>query len=350
MCGNYSHFIDINDYSPWQWEEIFSEATIVKKFLERYRSNDFNGKVMASLFFEDSTRTRLSFQSAITTPGGSFFELGSNSSVNKGETLKDTIIMTSSYSDIIAIRHPHAGAAKVAAMYATCPVINAGDGEHFHPTQTLTDLFTLKDKKGTLSRLTIGVCGDLRLGRTSHSLCRALSLYPGNHFIFIACEGLEMPQDICEYITDQNSTYEIAKTIEEVIDKLDVIYMTRIQKERMRSTANVRNFVLDLKTLENAKENLVILHPLPRNEEIAVEVDSDSRAVYFEQAKNGVYVRIALIKKFMETNEKTKLFYGEIMDKECKNQNCITKYEKYLPHYFVKTHKGFRCEYCDVVI
>ncbi|MDR0919871.1 MAG: aspartate carbamoyltransferase [Oscillospiraceae bacterium] len=350
MYSKYTHFIDINDFSPEEWEELIEETIIVKKFLRHYRSNDFNAKVMASLFFEDSTRTRLSFQSAITTPGGNFFELGSNSSLNKGETLKDTIIMTSGYSDIMAIRHKYAGAAKVAAMYATCPVINAGDGEHFHPTQTLTDLFTMKEKKGRLSSLKIGVCGDLKLGRTSHSLCRALSLYPNNHFVLIACKGFEMPQDICDFITANNCTYEIAENFTDSIYDLDVLYMTRIQKERMKTVADVRNYILDCKMLEKAKKDLIIMHPLPRNEEIAEEVDGDNRAVYFEQANNGVYCRIVLMKKLMESDRQTKLFNGEIKSEECQNYNCITKYEKYLPNYFINTDKGWKCEYCDFIL
>ncbi|GHU54388.1 aspartate carbamoyltransferase [Clostridia bacterium] len=347
MCSEYAHFVDINDYPTEKWEEIFSKAHTIKEFLKNFRSNDFSEKVMATLFFENSTRTRLSFQSAMTTMAGDIIDLGEHSSINKGESLKDTIKMVAGYSDIIVIRHKYAGAAKVASMYATCPVINAGDGEHFHPTQTLTDLFTLSEEKHTFSNLTIGVCGDLKLGRTSHSLCRALSLYPNNHFVFIPCDGLEMPDDICDFILKHNCTYEVVKTIEEKIDTFDVLYMTRIQRERIEYNYDLKNFILTKQSLKTAKKDLLILHPLPRNEEISVEVDEDERAFYFKQATNGVYARISLIKMLLDHKEQTELFQGEVMALECNNRNCISRHEKYLPHYFVKTEKGFRCEYCD---
>ena len=261
-----------------------------------------DGKKLASLFYEPSTRTRLSFEAAMMNLGGSVlgFSSADSSSVSKGESIADTIRVISYYADICAMRHPKEGAPLVASMYSQIPIINAGDGGHNHPTQTYTDLLTIKELKGSLNGLTIGVCGDLKFGRTVHSLINAMVRYSGTRFVMISPDELKIPDYLRRGVLDANNIpYYETSNLEEVLPKLDILYMTRVQRERFFNEEDyIRlkdSFILDNEKLKLANEDMLILHPLPRVNEIATEVDSDPRAVYFKQAQYGVYIRMALI-------------------------------------------------------
>lgn len=297
--------IDPMDFSVEELEEIFELAGNIIKDPVKY-SHAADGKILATLFYEPSTRTRLSFESAMLRLGGQVlgFSEPNSSSVSKGETIADTIRIISCYADIAAMRHPKEGAPKVASMYSKIPVINAGDGGHQHPTQTLTDLMTIKNIKGELSNLTIGMCGDLKFGRTVHSLIKAISRYKNNKIILISPDELKVPEYIKKEILEKNNIeYEEVKRIEDVIGSLDVLYMTRVQKERFFNEEDyIRlkdSYILDKNKLLGAKEDMIILHPLPRVNEIAYEIDNDKRACYFKQAQYGMYVRMALMAKLM---------------------------------------------------
>lgn len=264
------------------------------------------GKVLATLFYEPSTRTRLSFESAMLRLGGSVmgFSSAESSSAAKGESVADTIRTVACYADIAAMRHPKEGAPMVAAMKANIPVINAGDGGHQHPTQTLTDLLTIQTLKGKINNFTIGLCGDLKFGRTVHSLIKALSRYENIKFILISPDELRVPDYIREEILMKNGIeFMEVERLENVIGELDVLYMTRVQKERFFNEADyIRlkdSYIVDNKKMSNAKKDMILMHPLPRVNEISVEVDNDSRAAYFIQAKCGMYVRMALILKLL---------------------------------------------------
>ena len=265
-----------------------------------------DGKILATLFFEPSTRTRLSFESAMLSLGGQVlgFSSAASSSASKGESVADTIRVVSAYCDIIAMRHPKEGAPLVASMHSLVPVINAGDGGHNHPTQTLTDLMTIHKEKGHVDNLTVGFCGDLKFGRTVHSLVAAMSRYTGVRFVFVSPEELKLPRYVKEqYVKSKNIPYTQSTCLEEVMPELDILYMTRVQKERFFNEEDYLrlkdSYILTPEKLENAKENLRILHPLPRVNEISVAVDEDPRACYFKQAQNGRYIRMALIMKLL---------------------------------------------------
>ena len=265
-----------------------------------------DGKILATLFFEPSTRTRLSFESAMLSLGGQVlgFSSAASSSASKGESVADTIRVVSAYCDIIAMRHPKEGAPLVATMHSLVPVINAGDGGHNHPTQTLTDLMTIHKEKGHVDNLTVGFCGDLKFGRTVHSLVAAMSRYTGIRFVFVSPEELKLPRYVKEqYIKEKNIPYTQSASLEEVMPELDVLYMTRVQKERFfNEEDHLRlkdSYILTPDKLANAKKDLCILHPLPRVNEISVAVDDDPRACYFKQAQNGRYIRMALIMKLL---------------------------------------------------
>ena len=265
-----------------------------------------DGKILATLFFEPSTRTRLSFESAMLSLGGQVlgFSSANSSSASKGESVADTIRVVSAYCDIIAMRHPKEGAPLVASMHSLVPVINAGDGGHNHPTQTLTDLITIYKEKGHFDNLTIGMCGDLKFGRTVLSLVAAMSRYTGIRFVFISPEELKLPRYVKEqYIKSKNIPYTQSTSLEEVMPELDILYMTRVQKERFFNEEDYLRlkdmYILTPDKLANAKEDLRILHPLPRVNEISVAVDNDPRACYFKQAQNGRYIRMALIMKLL---------------------------------------------------
>ena len=269
--------------------------------------NSFNevcrGKILATLFFEPSTRTRLSFEAAMLHLGGSVegFSDAANSSTAKGESLADTIRTVSSYVDVIAMRNPKEGAALLASRYSSCPIINAGDGGHFHPTQTLTDMLTIRALQGGFEGHTIGFCGDLKFGRTVHSLAEAMSRYKNNKYVCISPNELAVPEYITQYLDESGIEYTTAERLESVIGDLDILYMTRVQKERFFNEQDyIRlkdSYILDKAKMSLARQNMIVLHPLPRVNEIAPEVDDDPRAAYFKQVKYGMYVRMALIAK-----------------------------------------------------
>lgn len=297
------HLIQPDDLTVSEIEEICSlaEQIIVdpKSFQDVCR-----GKILATLFFEPSTRTRLSFEAAMLRLGGSVegFSDADNTSSVKGETLADTIRVVSSYADIIAMRTPKEGAALLASKYSSCPIINAGDGGHYHPTQTLTDLVTIRQLLGGLENHTVGFCGDLKFGRTVHSLAEALRNFKGNKFIFISPKELSVPDYLITNVLEPAGVkYEIVESLDEVISQLDILYMTRVQKERFFNEQDyIRlkdSYILDSEKMKNAKKNMIVLHPLPRVNEITPEVDEDPRAAYFKQVKYGMYARMALIAK-----------------------------------------------------
>ncbi len=300
------HVIDILDLSVEEIDNLIATANDIIANPEKYREK-CRYKKLATLFFEPSTRTRLSFEAAMMELGGKVlgFSDASSSSSKKGESVADTIAVVSGYADIIAMRHPKEGAPVVATRTSLVPVINAGDGGHNHPTQTLADLLTIKREKGRLNNLTVGLCGDLKFGRTVHSLVAALSRYEGIKFVFIAPDELKMPSYVKEsYVKKNGIEYEQTTSLEDVIDKLDVLYMTRVQQERFFNEEDYLrlkdSYILDTQKMQKAKDDMIVMHPLPRVNEISVDVDSDKRACYFLQTRYGKYMRMALILKLLE--------------------------------------------------
>ena len=299
------HLIDIKDLSVNEIDELIKVAKDIIANPVKYQDK-CNHKKLATLFFEPSTRTRLSFESAMMELGGNVigFSSASSSSTAKGESVSDTIRTVGCYSDIIAMRHPKEGAALVASSKSTVPVINAGDGGHYHPTQTLTDLLTISCEKNRLDNLTIGLCGDLKFGRTVHSLITAMSRYTGIKFVLISPEELQIPEYIKQEILDKNGIeYIETNDIETHMNKLDILYMTRVQRERFFNEEDYLRlkdyYILNNTKLTNAKSDLCIMQPLPRVNEISVEVDDDPRACYFKQVRYGKYIRMALILKML---------------------------------------------------
>ena len=294
------HLMSPLDFSVEELDRLFDLANDIEKNKEKY-SHACDGKKLATCFYEPSTRTRLSFESEMLSLGGSVlgFSDAAQSSAAKGESVSDTIRMISCYSDICAMRHPKEGAPMVASTHSRIPVINAGDGGHQHPTQTLTDLLTIRSLKGRLNNFTIGLCGDLKFGRTVHSLINALSRYDNITFIFVSPEELRIPEYITDNLKEQNIPYKEVISLEEVMPELDLLYMTRVQRERFfneEDYVRLKDFyILNKEKMQLAKEDMLVLHPLPRVNEISVEVDEDPRAVYFKQVQYGVYVRMALI-------------------------------------------------------
>ena len=302
------NLIGIEDFSVEEINELIEVSKDIISNKEKYLEK-CKGKILATLFFEPSTRTRLSFESAMLSLGGGVlgFSSADSSSTQKGETLADTIKVVSSYSDIIAMRHPKEGAPIVAANNSNVPIINAGDGGHNHPTQTLLDLLTISQEKGRLDNFTIGLCGDLKFGRTVHSLLVALSRYENIKFVLISPKELKIPEYLKQDILDKkNIEYIETENLEESIGSLDVLYMTRVQKERfLNEEEYVRLkdvYILDKQKLEKAKKDLCIMHPLPRVNEISTEIDDDPRACYFRQAEYGKYMRMAIILKLLNEN------------------------------------------------
>ncbi|HCP15843.1 MAG TPA: aspartate carbamoyltransferase [Peptococcaceae bacterium] len=300
------HLIDPLDFSEAEIEKLLDVAEDIAQNLKAY-SHVCDGKKLATLFYEPSTRTRLSFESAMLSLGGSVlgFATADSSSAAKGESVADTIRTVSCYADICAMRHPKEGAPLRASRYSRIPVINAGDGGHQHPTQTLADLMTIRSKKKRLGNLTIGLCGDLKFGRTVHSLIKSLARYEGIQFVLISPEELQVPDYIIkEVIKGNDIPYEEVGSLEEVISSLDILYMTRVQKERFFNEEDyIRlkdSYILTANKMRRAKPDMAVLHPLPRVNEISIEVDEDPRAAYFEQVQNGVYVRMALIMMLLE--------------------------------------------------
>lgn len=347
-----NHLIDLNDLNKNQWEEIVKLAVKIYKKPSAY-TGYCSGKILATLFYEPSTRTQMSFQTAMIKLGGSVigFDNPQNSSVSKGENLVDTVKIVSSYADIIAMRHPLAGSTLASSQYCECPIINAGDGGHLHPTQTLTDLVTLALEIGDLNNIKIGLCGDLKNGRTVHSLIKALCLYDNVEFIFISTKELTVPDYFKSLIINNNCSFKEISTLEEAIPNLDVLYMTRIQKERFASEELYNQqknvYILDMPKLEHAKSSLKILHPLPRVDEISLDVDKDSRAIYFKQAKYGVYARMALIITLLRTENDDEILKGKNLPQKCINPSCITNTELYLSNSYNTFEGGLYCEYCD---
>lgn len=299
------NLIDITDLTVQEIDELIATACDIIANPDKY-CDACRRKKLATLFFEPSTRTRLSFEAAMLELGGSVlgFSEANSSSASKGESIADTVRVVGCYADIIAMRHPKEGAPMVASMHSPVPIINAGDGGHNHPTQTLTDLLTIHREKGHFDNLTVGLCGDLKFGRTVHSLIHALSRYTGIHFVLISPEELSLPSYIIHDVLEKKGmSYEETQDLEAVMPKLDILYMTRVQRERFFNEADyIRlkdSYILTLDKLKNAKEDLCILHPLPRVNEIATSVDNDSRACYFKQAHNGKYIRMALILKLL---------------------------------------------------
>ena len=299
------NLIDIMQLSTEEIDELVKTGCDIMEHPAEY-AHKCDGKILATLFFEPSTRTRLSFESAMLSLGGQAlgFSSAASSSASKGESVADTIRVISAYCDIIAMRHPKEGAPLVATQHSLVPVINAGDGGHNHPTQTLTDLITIHKEKGHFDNLTIGFCGDLKFGRTVHSLVAAMSRYTGVRFVFVSPEELKLPRYVKEqYVKSKNIPYTQSTSLEEVMPDLDILYMTRVQKERFFNEEDYLrlkdSYILTPEKLENAKEDLRILHPLPRVNEISVAVDNDPRACYFKQAQNGRYIRMALIMKLL---------------------------------------------------
>ena len=297
------HLIEPDDLLVEEIDEICSLAE--QMIVDPAAFQDVcRGKILAALFFEPSTRTRLSFEAAMLRLGGAVegFSDAQSSSVTKGESLSDTIRTVSSYVDVIAMRSPKEGAALLASRFSSCPLINAGDGGHFHPTQTLTDLVTIRELRGSFENLTVGFCGDLKFGRTVHSLVQAMCRYKNNKFVFVSPSELAIPEYLRESVLDAaGAEYESAHRLEDVIDTIDILYMTRVQKERFFNEQDyIRlkdSYILDKAKMKLARTDMIVLHPLPRVNEIAPEVDDDPRAAYFRQVKYGMYARMALIAK-----------------------------------------------------
>ncbi len=300
--------LKISDLSVEEINKLIAVANDIMAQPSKY-SEACKNKILATLFFEPSTRTRLSFESAMLGLGGQVlgFSEASSSSSSKGESVADTVAVVSGYADIIAMRHPKEGAPLVASMHSNVPIINAGDGGHFHPTQTLTDLLTIYHEKGRFENLKIGLCGDLKFGRTVHSLIEAMSRYNGVKFVLISPEELKLPDFVKqEYIIDKGIEYTESASLDGTIGQLDILYMTRVQRERFFNEEDYLrlkdSYILTLEKMALAPDDMIVMHPLPRVNEIATAVDADPRAAYFRQAKYGRYIRMALILKLLEDN------------------------------------------------
>ena len=352
--------IDITDFSIQELDDLIQTACDIIKHPGMY-AEACHGKKLATLFFEPSTRTRLSFEAAMLELGGSVigFSEASSSSASKGESISDTAKMISCYADIMAMRHPKEGAPYVASRSASIPVINAGDGGHCHPTQTLADLLTIYRENGRLNNLTIGCCGDLKYGRTVHSLLSALTRYENIKVVLISPEELRLPDYMKWEVLDKNNmVYTETTSLEDAIPSLDVLYMTRIQRERFDDIQVYERlkdtYILTTDKLKSAKPDMRILHPLPRVNEISVKVDDDPRAAYFRQALNGKYMRMALILKLLKEAEQgsQEPDQGDVLVNTlyCNNPRCITSTEQELDHVFkcVNAENGiYRCLYCE---
>lgn len=352
---NLHSLIDLEEIEKDDLNELISLAGMIKKNPSIF-TDACHGKVMATLFYEPSTRTQMSFQTAMLRLGGLVigFDNPSNASVAKGESLKDTVRVVSGYADLVVMRNTVEGSAYAASLYSKSPVINAGDGGHLHPTQTLTDIVTLSYEKGTLEGLTIGLCGDMKNGRTVHSLLKTLSKYKNNKFVMISTPELQLPEYIIDILKESNCEYSFSDSLEDAISQLDVLYMTRIQKERFKTEAEYEAqkgiYVLDSKKMALAKKDLVVLHPLPRVDEITVDVDDDPRAKYFEQAEYGMYARMALIITMLISNDSTKQISEMTTEKECVNPRCVRNSENYVPKLCYKKGERLVCKYCDSLL
>ena len=351
------HLMDITDFTIEELDNLLDVAIDISRNPSAY-AEKCKGKKLATLFFEPSTRTRLSFEAAMIELGGQVigFSSPSSSSASKGESVADTTRVISCYADILAMRHPLAGAPLVAALNSSIPVINAGDGGHKHPTQTLADLLTIKMEKGRLDNLTVGFCGDLKYGRTVHSLIAALSRYAGIKVILISPEELKLPDYVIHDEMQGKMEYEGTTDLIGALPKLDVLYMTRVQRERFADIDEYNrlkdSYILTAEKLSHAKKDTIVLHPLPRVNEISVDVDNDSRACYFKQVLNGKLMRMALILKLLEEKEVShNLLDSELCDEyKCTNSGCITQTEQELKHLSKTSNNNpnvKRCIYCE---
>ncbi len=352
--------IDIFDLSVEELDALIATANDIIENPKKY-SEMCHGKKLATLFFEPSTRTRLSFEAAMLELGGSVigFSEASSSSASKGESVADTARVIGCYADIIAMRHPKEGAPYVASLHAGIPVINAGDGGHNHPTQTLTDLLTIHREKGRLHDLTVGFCGDLKYGRTVHSLISALTRYTGIKIVLISPEELKIPGYVrFDDLEKNHMEYRETASLEEALPELDILYMTRIQRERFADPFVYErlkdSYILTSEKMALAKPDMAVLHPLPRVNEISVQVDKDPRACYFKQVANGKYIRMALILRLLESvaeEDRTEEEKGLLVNNlHCKNPNCITSVEQELDQIFRVTDPEYgicRCIYCE---
>ena len=350
--------ISILDFSVEELEQLIATAEDIAAHPEKYW-NACAHKTLATLFFEPSTRTRLSFEAAMLELGGNVlgFSEASSSSAAKGESVSDTAKTVSNYANIIAMRHPREGAPYVASCGATIPVINAGDGSHQHPTQTLADLLTIHRELGRLNNMVIGLCGDLKYGRTVHSLIEAMSRYEGISFVLISPKELKLPDFVRVGVLDKHHIpYTEVTSLEDAMGQLDVLYMTRIQRERFDDAAEYErlkdSYVLTAEKMELAKKEMAVLHPLPRVNEISVKVDDDPRAAYFRQTLNGKYMRMALILKLLTEAKENPMKEaidtdGWVYDKVCRNPKCICQTEQELQQAAKLTEGEFRCIYCE---
>ena len=340
--------VSLNDMSRTWWDGLFSRCCDIITNPGKY-AESCRGKILATLFYEPSTRTCFSFQTAALRLGADVigFSGTQGTSATKGETLADTIRIVSSYTDTIVIRSAEEGAAQAAMMYSGVPVINAGDGSHLHPTQTLTDLTTIARKRGEIANFKIGLCGDLKYGRTVHSLIMALAIFPGISFYLISPPELRIPDYMREFMNGHGLQYVELESINQCVGELDILYMTRIQRERFGDLAEYERLrgscVLTKELMACANRNMLVMHPLPRREEIPPEIDADPRAVYFKQARYGMFIRMALLydflhREYIEAAPQTQ-FGGHV----CRNEKCVTKTETYLPPLL----SGLRCGYCE---
>lgn len=350
------HLLDIVDLTTEEIDELIALATDVGQNKEKY-SKVCNGKILATLFFEPSTRTRMSFESAMLELGGDVIVCSdiNSSSISKGESIRDTIRVVGNYADIIAMRHPYEGTAYVGASVSPRPIINAGDGGHCHPTQTLADLLTIHNEIGRLDNLTIGVCGDLKYGRTVHSLINAMIRYKGVKFVFISPKELALPKYVKQTLEQIDADYQEVDDLEKALPLLDVLYMTRVQRERFDDQAEYERvkdcYVLTVDKLSLAKDSMRILHPLPRVNEISQYVDADSRAAYFRQTYNGKLMRKALIIKLLSSlSEENNKEIATVLGEKCTNKKCISHIERELPHKYVKISQDkYKCLYCETI-
>lgn len=351
------NLLDIVDFSVDEINKLMEKAEDIAENKKKY-ADSCKGKKLATLFFEPSTRTRISFEAAMLELGGSVigFADPNSSSASKGECVRDTVRVIGNYADIIAMRHPYEGAPYVAVTKSPVPIINAGDGGHCHPTQTLADMLTIHREIRRMDNLTIGFCGDLKYGRTVHSLINAMIRYKNNKFILISPSELKLPIYMLDTLKKAGASYIITDDMEKYMAELDILYMTRVQRERFDSAADYDKvkdcYILTPEKLHTAKSTMRILHPLPRVNEISQKVDDDPRAAYFRQTENGKLMRMALILKLLDSLEysENREKGVEIVNLKCKNPKCITHKEQELAQSFVKSEKGdniYKCVYCE---
>ena len=347
------HLIDFGDLSREEWDALYLRASQIMDDPSRFMDT-CRGKVACNLFYEPSTRTNFSFQTAMMRLGGTVFGFAdpNSSSVSKGETLKDTVKMVSGYADVVVMRTPWEGSAKAASLYSNVPVINAGDGGHMHPTQTMADLTTITRLHGGVDGLNIGLCGDLKNGRTVHSLIKAMAKFRNVRFFLIAPRELAVPEYVRAFMREHDIPFTEVTGLESVIPQLDVLYMTRIQRERfvdpLEYERNKGIYVLTRAKLERARPDMLVMHPLPRVDEITVDVDDDPRAAYFQQARYGMFARMALLADLANQPRLEQTDAVEIGTKPvCSNPRCITQTEHYLPPLVKKNSGKDCCAFCD---